>query len=125
MCITTSGWRAVGVVSYGYGCGNPDSPGVYSDVSYFNKWISKIANLEKCSNCKGMDMGPECVNTDTVWTSSKDLQMSTLNETGDILFNAGPKDPTYLTSTGSKTSLSTAYVLFIVLFKYAWLTYFL
>lgn len=33
------GGLLAGIVSFGYGCGFPDYPGIYSDVAYFRKWI--------------------------------------------------------------------------------------
>ena len=34
-------WYAIGVVSYGTGCGNPVYPGIYSRVDHFLDWIAE------------------------------------------------------------------------------------
>ena len=33
-------WYAIGVVSYGTGCGNPFFPGIYTRVDRFLDWIA-------------------------------------------------------------------------------------
>lgn len=30
-----------GIISYGAGCGAPASPGVYTDVGFFRRWIDQ------------------------------------------------------------------------------------
>lgn len=32
-------WRLAGIVSWGHGCGEPDTPGIYTRVSYVHGWI--------------------------------------------------------------------------------------
>lgn len=39
---TDQRYRVVGIVSYGAGCGAPDSPGVYTSVSDYCPWIKGI-----------------------------------------------------------------------------------
>ncbi|XP_077202293.1 neurotrypsin-like isoform X4 [Paroedura picta] len=47
MCQRSSGhWVILGITSWGYGCGQKDSPGVYTKVSKFVPWIKKVTKLK-------------------------------------------------------------------------------
>ncbi|XP_004480102.2 mastin-like [Dasypus novemcinctus] len=46
VCYMNSTWLQVGVVSFGYGCGLPDYPGVYARVSSYVPWIRQHVPLQ-------------------------------------------------------------------------------
>lgn len=35
-------WRVAGLVSWGHGCGEPDTPGIYTRVSYMYPWLRRV-----------------------------------------------------------------------------------
>ena len=37
-------YEAIGIISFGNGCGNPDSPGIYARVDHFLKWIGETVS---------------------------------------------------------------------------------
>ncbi|XP_055955568.1 transmembrane protease serine 3 [Patella vulgata] len=42
VCKTEGSWKIAGIVSWGYGCGDKNTPGVYTRVSSFLDWIKQV-----------------------------------------------------------------------------------
>ncbi|XP_054450572.1 putative serine protease 42 [Pteronotus mesoamericanus] len=44
VCQYDDTWVQMGIVSWGYGCGRRDTPGVYTDIADYAKWIVEVVN---------------------------------------------------------------------------------
>ena len=42
MCYHENHWVQVGIVSFGYQCGDVRYPGIYTNVNYFYDWMSTV-----------------------------------------------------------------------------------
>jgi len=38
-------WYVAGIISFGIGCGRPGFPGVYTNVTRFERWINRVTEF--------------------------------------------------------------------------------
>jgi secreted trypsin-like serine protease len=69
-----NGWRQIGIVSWGSGCGYPNSPAVYTRISGFTGWIDACLTDDTSQICTGRDM----------YESDDQPQQATLIQTDSI-----------------------------------------
>ncbi|XP_069030943.1 enteropeptidase-like [Embiotoca jacksoni] len=50
MCLDNGHWTAIGVISFGLGCGRPQTPGVYARVAAFTSWIARARRSHPSSS---------------------------------------------------------------------------
>merc|ERR1712111_182734 len=78
-------WNIIGVVSWGIGCANPGSPGVYAEVFKVLDWVKSNSQAGGNEQCDGSNptkptpstSGPAETTTNTEETTSSDMTDTT------------------------------------------------
>lgn len=47
-------WQVVGIVSWGHGCGDPSTPGVYTKVTAYLNWIYNVRKVSMFACCSSL-----------------------------------------------------------------------
>uniref|UniRef100_A0A8C4PK43 tryptase n=1 Tax=Equus asinus asinus TaxID=83772 RepID=A0A8C4PK43_EQUAS len=61
VCEFNDTWFQVGIVSWGFGCGRKGFPGVYTEVSFYKKWIIKQMSQASSRDSTGFFIIPLCL----------------------------------------------------------------
>lgn len=94
MNVHESKYEWVGIVSFGFGCGQPGSPGAYTRTSCFLAWIASQFGLKGTSTnpSQSSAWSTACPSFTNVQTTSKPPTINIQEEPNDaIVINAGKK----------------------------------
>ncbi|XP_068103323.1 serine protease 27-like [Hyperolius riggenbachi] len=83
MCKVNGTWLQFGIISWGIGCGEPDFPGVYTSVQYYQSWLLQyIPDLQFSDGGDALlQNGANPFNIASIFKSLKDQK--TLNSTSE------------------------------------------
>ncbi|KAM6155650.1 serine protease 30-like [Rhynchocyon petersi] len=108
VCPINNTWIQAGIVSWGFGCGKPNRPGVYTRVSYYTDWIQRTwATDEPHSQLQSEEKGPTQIwfcqlETSPTWQDSS-THMSP--EQLEDLEVAGAQDPALILGHSASPAL--------------------
>ena len=56
VCYRKGVWKVAGIVSWGYGCAQAYTPGVYTNVAHYRQWVDSVISYYTSHKKRGLEL---------------------------------------------------------------------